>query len=105
MKYNELATKTSLEKTVAAMKEKGYEPIVVKTKSEALAKIKEIIPDGASVMNGASVTLEQIGFIDYLKSKHHKWNNLHEGIVAEKDPVKQTELRKKSVLSDYYLGS
>lgn len=105
MKYNELASKTSLEKVVKALKEKGYEPIVVKNKNEALAKLKKIIPSGVSVMNGSSVTLEQIGFVEYLKSNEHKWNNLHAAIVAEKDPVKQAELRKKSVLSDYYLGS
>ncbi len=56
-------------------------------------------------MNGASVTLEQIGFVDYLKSGEHGWNNLHEGILAEKDPDKQKLLRNQAVLSDYYLGS
>ena len=56
-------------------------------------------------MNGSSVTLEQIGFVDYLKSGTHPWNNLHTGILAEKDPAKQGELRKQAVLSDYYLGS
>ena len=56
-------------------------------------------------MNGSSVTLEQIGFVDYLKFGTHGWNNLHEGIVAEQAPVKQSALRKQAVLSDYYLGS
>ncbi len=56
-------------------------------------------------MNGSSVTLEQIGFVEYLKSGNHGWNNLHAAIVAEKDPVKQKELRKQAINSDYYLGS
>jgi L-lactate utilization protein LutC len=77
----------------------------VENGQEALVKIKELIPKGASVMNGASVTLEQIGFVDYLKGDEHGWNNLHEAIIAEKDPAKQALLRKQSVLSDYYLGS
>src|SRR5207253_2703769 len=46
-----------------------------------------------------------IGFIDYLKTGEHGWNNLHEAILAEKDPAKQAELRKYSVVSDFYLGS
>lgn len=79
--------------------------MVVETGAEALEKIKELIPAGASVMNGASVTLEQIGFIDYLKSGQHQWHNLHAAIVAETDPVKQAKLRKEAILSDYYLGS
>lgn len=105
MNYQTLATDESLQKTVYALKEKGYETNVVKDKTEALQKIKEIIPKGASVMNGSSVTLEEIGFVEYLKSGNHGWNNLHEAILAEKDPLKQELLRKKSVLSDYYLGS
>jgi L-lactate utilization protein LutC len=56
-------------------------------------------------MNGSSRTLEQIGLIDYLNTDSHGWNNLHEAIHKEKDPVKQAVLRKQSVLSDYYLGS
>ncbi len=105
MNYQALATDESLQKTVFALKEKGYETEVVKDKTEALQKIKEIIPKGASVMNGASVTLEEIGFVEYLKSGNHGWKNLHAAILAEKDPLKQELLRKQSVLSDYYLGS
>ena len=56
-------------------------------------------------MNGASVTLETIGFVDYLKDGQHGWNNLHAGVIAEQDKVKQSALRKQAVLSDYYLGS
>ena len=56
-------------------------------------------------MNGSSRTLEQIGFVDYLKSGKHGWNNLHEAILNEKDKAKQAILRKQSVISDYYLGS
>ena len=56
-------------------------------------------------MNGASETLEQIGFVEYLKSGVHGWKNLHKDILEEKDEAKQAILRKQSVLSDYYLGS
>lgn len=56
-------------------------------------------------MNGSSRTLEEIGFVAYLKEGAHGWNNLHEAILAEKDPAKQAALRKQSVLSDFYLGS
>lgn len=90
---------------IANLTTKKYNVIEAATGTDALAKIKELIPEGASVMNGSSVTLEQIGFVDYLKSDEHKWNNLHAGIVAEKDPVKQHVLRKLALLADFYLGS
>lgn len=105
MDYNKLATKESIEKTIKALNLKNVETVIVNNGAEALEKIKEFIPQGASVMNGASVTLEQIGFVDYLASGKHGWNNLHDNILAEKDKAKQAILRKQAVLSDYYLGS
>lgn len=95
----------NINKTITALQANGVEALVVQNRAEALEKIKELIPAGASVMNGASKTLEQIGFIDYLKSGNHNWNNLHAGIVAEKDPAKQQILRKQATSADYYLGS
>jgi hypothetical protein len=105
MNYGTLATKEVVDKTIKALNSKNIEAVVVKDKVEALNKIKNFIPQGASVMNGASKTLEQIGFIEYLKSGKHGWNNLHESILAEKNPTKQSIIRKQCILSDYYLGS
>lgn len=105
MDYTKLASKEILEKVVVELSKRNVEAVVVESGAEALAKIKELIPAGASVMNGASVTLEQIGFVDYLKEGKHSWNNLHKAIVEEKDPAKQSLLRKQALLSDYYLGS
>ena len=56
-------------------------------------------------MNGASKTLEAIGFLDYLKSDTQPWKNLHQAILAEKDPAKQAPLRQAALHADWYLGS
>lgn len=98
-------TEEIINKTITALQANGMEALVVQNGTEALEKIKELIPAGASVMNGASKSLEQIGFIDYLKLDNHGWNNLHAGILAEKDPAKQQILRKQATSADYYLGS
>ena len=105
MEFNTLASQEDVDKAVAAMAPRGFKAVVVKSGADALEEIKKHIPAGASVMNGASVTLEQIGFVEYLKSGTHGWNNLHQGVLEEKDPVKQAELRRHSVVSGYYLGS
>lgn len=105
MKYDILASNDSVQKTMAALTQLGYLPEFVKSRSEALSRIKDLIPADASVMNGSSRTLEEVGFVQYLKDGKHGWNNLHETILAEKDMVKQTLLREQSVLSDFYLGS
>jgi L-lactate utilization protein LutC len=103
--YETLASAESISTVEKALTSNGLLPETVATGVEALARIKELIPKGVSVMNGSSSTLEEIGFIDYLTNGGHGWNNLHDGILAEKDPVKQMELRKYSVVSDFYLGS
>ena len=105
MNYETLANAEIIKKTVDALAARGIEGIVVSNRAEALEKIKSLIPKDASVMNGSSRTLEEIGFVEYLKSGTHGWKNLHEEILKEKDPAKQALLRKQAVLSDYYLGS
>src|SRR5438067_2195576 len=105
MEYDILAGDSVLEKVSAALSQRNFEPILITTRTQALQKIKELIPQGASVMNGSSRTLEEIGFIEHLKGGAHSWNNLHAAIAAEKDPPTQALLRKQATLSDYYLGS
>lgn len=105
MNYDKLTSQEVTNKVIEELAKRNVEAFAVKNGAEAFAKIKELILKGASVMNGSSVTLEQIGFVDYLKAGEHGWNNLHAGIVAEKDPAKQALLRKQALTSDYYLGS
>ena len=104
MNYETIPSAEITEKTTAALKERNINVIVANTKEEALEKVKSLIPGGVSVMNGSSTTLQQIGFVDYLKSGNSGWKNLHEDILEEKDPQKQAELRKQSVLAQYFLG-
>ena len=103
--YTTLADKESLLTAIKNLNDNGFTASEVATHAEALEKIKELIPAHASIMSGASKTLEQIGFIDYLKEGTHGWNNLKENILKETDPTKQAELRTHSVISDFYLGS
>lgn len=105
MNYETIPAAQTVAKTTAALNERGFSAIVVNNKEEALEKVKSLIPAGASVMNGSSTTLNQIGFVDYLKAGNVGWNNLHEAILAEKDPQKQADLRKQSILAQYFLTS
>jgi hypothetical protein len=105
MDYAKLADKESVDKTVNSLKEKGYVVDVVPDGKSALDKIKVLIPKGASIMNGSSVTLETIGYQDYLESGEHGWIDLHVKVMAEDDKEKRSKLRKEATISDYYLGS
>ena len=91
MDFETLKTQEIVKKVENKMGEGNFRSFLLGSKVEVLAKIKELIPEGASVMNGSSTTLNEIGYIDYLKSGEHPWNNLHEKILAEKDQKIQEE--------------
>ncbi|HTW96225.1 MAG TPA: lactate utilization protein [Candidatus Methylomirabilis sp.] len=105
MPYDVLASRESIIKTMAALKERNISAQLVDDKNEALAAVKKLLPDGAEIMTGGSTTLEQIGFVDILKSGTHPWQSYKDKIFAEKDPVKQAQLRRLSCLAEYFLGS
>lgn len=105
MRYDTLASKEVIERTMEALKARNINAELVNTKEDALGKINALIPLGKEVMTGSSTTLDQIGFTDLLKSGKHPWKNLKGQILSEKDPGKQMELRKKSVTSEHFLGS
>ena len=103
--YTVLASDEQVYQTAAALKARGFNVEIVDTAAEALEKIKALIPDGASIMTGASETLQHIGFEAALVAKDHPWNNLKDEILAETDSERQAHLRRSSILAPYYLGS
>jgi hypothetical protein len=105
MNYSSLADKEKIERTAKAVESRGVSVIVVDSKESVLPRLLNLIPEGAAVMTGASLTLKQIGFEELLKSGNHRWRNLKGEIIAEKDPVRQSQLRKQATLADYFLGS
>lgn len=105
MEFSTLATADQIRKTIDALQGRGIAAQLVETKDQALARLQSLIPAGASVMTGASLTLKEIGFEAQLISNNHPWRNLKAEIIAEKDPAQQTLLRRQGVLADYFLGS
>lgn len=103
--YDILASEEAINQTAAALTAKKYNVAVVSDRAAVLAKLKELIPPGADVMTGGSVTLEEIGFVDLLKSGTSGWVNWKDKIIAEQDKAKQMELRKASSSASYYLAS
>ncbi len=105
MSFSSLANEQTIAKTVEAVSARGVSVEVVDTRINALARVKALIPAGSTVQTGASLTLREIGFEDLLVSKDHPWQNLKDAILAEKDPARQTLLRRQATLADYFLGS
>lgn len=105
MAYDALPTPERILRTVEAVNARGIHAEVVETKEIARERLKAIIPPGAVVMTGASVTLQQVGFEDILISGNHPWRNFKADLLAKKDPVKQSSMRREGTLAEFYLGS
>src|SRR3989344_2746492 len=94
-KYEALALKEAVNKAKKELEKRVIKVEFINTKEGALKRLKELIPKNSEVMIGGSTTLEQIGFVNLLKSKNHPWVNLKDKILAEKDKNKQNEYRRK----------
>ncbi len=70
--------------------------------ASAVAYLLSRIPAGATVMNGGSTTLEQIGFLDALKDGPYDW--LRPQVKAVNDPEERTRARRRATIADYFVG-
>ncbi len=105
MAYDILPSKAAIDRTLEALKARGIGVRLVDDGEQALEELRKMIPKGDGVMTGGSTTLEQIGFTDLLITGRHPWKNLKDAILKEKDPAKQSRLRRESVLADHFIGS
>ena len=87
-----METKTELvEKTMANLEKRQFKPYYVSTKEEVLPLVKTLINEGDTVANGGSVTLNQTGVTDYIKSGKFNYLEVPEGAdeKAKKDAYRQ----------------
>lgn len=105
MDYAALPTSDNIQRTIEAVNARGIHAELVETKEDALARIQTMIPEQAVVMTGGSLTLQQIGFEALLISGQHPWRNFKADLLAEKDPAKQSAMRRQGALAEFYLGS
>ena len=91
MKWNTLATKESVEKTIASLKANGIEAMFVENGVEAKKKAFEIIPKGAEVMNMTSVTLDTIGLPKEL-NESGKFNSVRAKLTDKNIPAREKKM-------------
>ncbi len=99
-------TKVRVERTFAALKERGITPVYVSNRHVALETVTQLIPKGSAVAHGSSTTLLEIGLVDRLTDPTSDYRYLNPEWQAETDATRRIRLRAKlSVDADYYLGS
>lgn len=73
-----------IERTVGSLNKNGINGYVVSSKEELLEKIEEIVNAGATVSCGGSMTLEELGVIDYLRMGRYNFlDREKEGLTVE----------------------
>jgi L-lactate utilization protein LutB len=94
----------AIEEAVENLEANGFDVVVVDTAEEALETVQSQVPSGASVMNGHSTTLEEIGFVEYLSDGDHDWESLPDQIWSIDDDAERQAARREAQTADYFLG-
>jgi L-lactate utilization protein LutB len=102
---DELPSADDVEETVENLEANGFDVVVVDTAEDALETLQSDIPADASVMNGHSTTLEEIGFDEYLSDGDHEWESLPDRIWGIDDDAERQAARRDAQTADYFLGS
>jgi hypothetical protein len=94
--YHKARVKTAM----AALERKNTTAVFVPDGPAALKTVLEMIPPGATVGLGGSLTVKQIGLLDALRSgKYTLYDQYAKGLSPEKD----AQMRRKGLLADFYI--
>ena len=91
-----------LEKVAKNLRTNGFEVEVFAKKEEILPRVKELIPPGAKVAHGGSVTLSECGIVDLFKAGGYEYIDRD---IPGITPEARTEAMRQALLSEYYLCS
>lgn len=89
-----------LEKTAKALESNNMTAFIVQTKAEAAEKVKSLIKKGDVIASGGSVTLNECGIIDMVKSSDYCY--LDRNAVP---PEEVPDIYRKAFTADVYLSS
>jgi YkgG family uncharacterized protein len=81
---------------------RNIECVYFSDSAAALAFLLDRIPAGATVMNGGSTTIEQIGFARVLEEGRYAWPR--PGIKAIGDARERTRARRRATIADTFVG-
>jgi len=103
-KWGELATDEQIERAAKALEASNIHTLIAASGAEARRLFFELIPEGAEVFLGASVTLEQLGIKDEI-DKSGKFDAVRPRLFAMNRETQGREIRKLGGAPDYAAGS
>ncbi|MCL2122249.1 MAG: lactate utilization protein [Clostridiales bacterium] len=91
-----------IERTMENLKKNRYNVLYVDTKEEVLPIVEEMIPEGAVIGTGGSVSLVECGVMDLLRSGKYRFMDR---FAKDKSPEEMEEIAQKGHFSDFFLCS
>src|SRR5690348_571328 len=102
--WDAVADEAAIQKAIEGLKANGINAQVVNTGVEARAKLFEILPKGAEVMNMTSVTLETIGVVKEILESG-KYNSVRNKLNQMDRAKAGLEMQKLGAAPDWAVGS
>ena len=98
------ASAESISRTIEALAARNVDAVLVESREAALAKLKELVPEGCQVFVSTSETLDTIGYTEYMHG-NDRYDNLHDRMLEQPDAAAQREFRRTTTTADYFVGS
>lgn len=91
-----------IENTIEALKKNNMNGYLVSNKEELIDKIKELVPDDAKVACGGSMSLFEVGVIDFLRKGNYKFLDRYKFDIT---PEEIKNIYRESFFADAYFAS
>ena len=104
--YTTLPGVATIEATAANLKTlRNINTIVVDSRQEALEQVIALVPAGAGIFPCQSMTLQEIGYVDYLLAHPERYRNLRADIQLESSAERRVAMRRAASAAGYTIGS
>ena len=104
MEFSKLAGDDQIERTMQALEANNIHAVLAENGAEAKRMFFELLPEGAEIFLGASVTLEKLGIKDEIE-KSGRYDALRPKMFAMNRETPGREIRKLGGTPDYAAGS
>jgi hypothetical protein len=98
------ATAERIERVAAALQANGFNVILARSGAEAYEQVVSLIPEGAEVFDGASVTLEQIGLSAEVANSG-RYTPIRSRLMELAAAGERDEMRRLGAAPQYMVGS
>ena len=102
--YAALASEEQIARAAEALEAHGIHVLIAENGEEAKRMFFELIPEGAEVFLGASVTLESLGIKETI-DKSGRFDSLRQRMFAMNRETQMSEIRRLGAAPEYAAGS